>query len=158
MGRREKPLAEKLTRYVVEQTTGCWLWTGHVNPCTGYGHCWSGHDGKYRFYYAHRLVYETTVGKIPEKTFVLHSCDVPRCVNPDHLRLGTQTDNMADRRARGRENSLKGQDHPRAKLDPPAVRHIRLREMSSRKYASMYNVSQSAISAVQRGTKWQHVQ
>jgi len=75
---------------------GCWIWTGSrrgVAVKNGhYGGFWK--DGKSLL--AHRASYEFFVGPIPEGMFVLHKCDVPLCVNPAHLWLGTQTDNMRD--------------------------------------------------------------
>lgn len=89
----------------VEKTDGCWLWTGSTIQ-TGYGQLF--HHGKH--YPAHRLSYELHIGKIeghvpghPEREIcVLHRCDEPRCVKPEHLFLGNDADNMADMHAKGR--------------------------------------------------------
>src|SRR5262245_50376469 len=88
----------------VNKTDGCWLWTAQVNN-KGYG----------RFYYypktethrrswgiyAHRLSWMLANGEIPEGMNVLHRCDTPACVNPEHLFLGTQADNMHDCKIKG---------------------------------------------------------
>lgn len=83
----------------VDKTTGCWLWLGQVKK-----------DGlrygllkiKYKHAYAHRVAWELVNGSIPEGLEVLHHCDVPHCVRPTHLFLGTQEDNMHDMAAKGR--------------------------------------------------------
>ena len=81
---------------------GCWIWTGSrrgVEVKNGhYGGFWK--DGKSVL--AHRMSYELFVGPIPEGMFVLHKCDVPLCVKPEHLWLGTQAQNMQDAIRKGR--------------------------------------------------------
>jgi hypothetical protein len=81
----------------VAKGDGCWLWTASVFE-NGYGlfHC------DERNVKAHRFAYELCVGPIPEGLEVRHRCDVPRCVNPDHLEVGTHAENMADMVRRGR--------------------------------------------------------
>src|SRR5690348_7112088 len=88
----------------VEKTDGCWIWRGTMNG-VGYGVFWLP-MGKPRNansrVYAHRLSYEMHEGKIPDGMFICHRCDNPACVNPDHLFLGTQSDNMTDCSRKGR--------------------------------------------------------
>lgn len=88
-------------KYIPEPNSGCWLWIANANR-TGYG-CLS--DSKQRL--AHRISWEIHRGPIPEGLYVLHKCDVPICVNPEHLFLGTHQDNMDDmvRKGRGRWNT-----------------------------------------------------
>ena len=82
--------------YAVDEATGCWNWTRSLSN-KGYGYFRrDGHE------LAHRWSYGTFVGPIPPKMFVLHHCDNPRCVNPDHLFLGTNHDNILDMVAKGR--------------------------------------------------------
>jgi hypothetical protein len=81
----------------VDKTQSCWLWTGTINN-KGYGRLNIGRVG----FYVHRLSYQITNGVIEPGMVVLHHCDNPRCVNPDHLSLGTQADNLADMRSKGR--------------------------------------------------------
>lgn len=81
----------------VRKTATCWLWTGPVNRQTGYAQVsWTARYGRQRPVYVHRVAWELTNGPIPAGQSVLHRCDVPLCVNPDHLFLGTQAANMAD--------------------------------------------------------------
>ena len=77
--------------------TPCWLWQGWKNE-DGYGIV----RVNYRYVRAHRLFYEHFVGAIPEGLHLLHACDTPECVSPEHLRPGTQLENMADAVERGR--------------------------------------------------------
>ena len=89
-------------RKVAKHSSGCWLWYGARNG-NGYGVCGAGGLK----WLAHRVAWELSCGPIPEGgdyhgTCVLHRCDVPLCVNPDHLFLGTQADNMRDKAEKGR--------------------------------------------------------
>lgn len=76
---------------------GCWLWTGRLS-IAGYGQI----KDNYQTRHAHRVSYELNIGPVPPGLFVCHTCDVRACVNPDHLWLGTSTDNNRDREAKGR--------------------------------------------------------
>jgi hypothetical protein len=99
----------------------CWVWKKYKNN-KGYGK--SGLKGK--LIYAHRLSYLTFIGEIPNNLFVLHNCDNPACVNPKHLFLGTQEDNMKDMVNKNRQSRLKGEDHGRSKLVQKEVNEIRI--------------------------------
>jgi hypothetical protein len=76
----------------------CWEWLGTRNVRSGYGRFWDGRADSY----AHRKSYFLFYGEEPGELDVLHSCDNPGCVNPAHLRLGTDLDNAQDKRERGR--------------------------------------------------------
>lgn len=81
---------------------GCWIWTGAPDK-DGYGFLMvRPGDGKVSVVKAHRMAYEREYGPIPSGLCVLHRCDNPACVRPSHLFLGTQLDNLADMRAKGR--------------------------------------------------------
>jgi hypothetical protein len=80
-----------------EPTSGCWLWTGSVSP-KGYGGFGGGTYGKR----AHRVSWRLFRGTIPDGFDVCHKCDTPPCVNPDHLFVGTRSDNMYDCSRKGR--------------------------------------------------------
>lgn len=88
-------IAERLWSQI-ERTENCWLWHGPVRG--RYGHIYA--NGKNRA--AHRIAYGLTFGPIPDGLLVLHHCDNPVCVRPDHLFLGTARDNTLDMYAKGR--------------------------------------------------------
>lgn len=93
-----RPLADRFWEKVQRTEDGCWPWTGATYPF-GYGAIGRGHM---RVEAAHRVSWELHHGPIPAGLKVLHRCDNPPCVNPEHLFLGTQADNMRDKQLKGR--------------------------------------------------------
>lgn len=140
-----------------ESEGGCWLWQGAKAAVSGYGRITVGSrsDGTRRNVSTHRYSYEQYRGEIPDGMFVCHHCDNPSCVNPDHLFLGTPSDNMADKVTKGRQ--AKEEWHGMAKLNWRDVHDIRgrLREGARQvDLSKQFGVSQSQISAVKRGISW----
>lgn len=105
----------------VLKTESCWNWQATKVP-RGYGILGRGR-GSRKYIYAHRFSYQYHVGEIPEGISVLHKCDNPSCVNPKHLFLGTQLENMKDMRKKNR--GTVGVRHPNAILNPEIVCNIR---------------------------------
>ena len=107
----------------VNKTETCWNWTGPRDK-KGYG---LGIYNKGRQPRIHRQSYELNIGPIPQGLHVLHKCDNPSCVRPDHLFLGTNFDNIQDRNKKGRMNHAKGEQVSHCKLTPQQVLEIRTR-------------------------------
>lgn len=94
------PVHEKvMARVVVDDQSGCWVWQGGCG-FNGYARLRRGANGKP--VYCHRVMFEHHHGPVPEGHVVMHTCDNRRCVNPAHLRLGTQKDNVLDMYKKGR--------------------------------------------------------
>lgn len=127
----------------VNKTENCWLWMGYVDKI-GYG-IFSGEISSSK---AHRNSYDLFIGKIPTGKKVLHKCDVRNCVNPEHLFIGTQKDNVQDMLKKGRNRSISrpGDKNPMAKLNEKKV--IKMRQMkknnpdiSYKKMADFFGIS-----------------
>ncbi len=101
---------------------GCWKWIGCIGQ-DGYGKIRIGN----RHMRAHRVVWELTQGEILDGLCVCHRCDNPPCVNPAHLFLGTNIDNVRDREKKDRNNHVVGESHPQHKLTDVQVDEIRTR-------------------------------
>jgi len=135
-----------------EPNSGCWLWDGGVNAC-GYGIL-----GVFqRSTLAHRFSYQLHYGDIPAGLNVLHRCDVPCCVNPEHLFLGTQNDNVQDMERKARSYHPRGEAHGRAKLTESDVVAIRADTRASRAIAEDFGVSKLVIRHIKKRKLWSHV-
>lgn len=129
---------------------GCWLWTRAVSGF-GYGVV----QVERRKWQAHRLAYEAFVGPIGD-LLVLHKCDVPACVNPDHLFLGTPRENVSDMYRKGR--ALVGERGPKPRLTDEMVREILSSPESSRQLERRFPVTSGMIRRIRRGVSWKHCQ
>lgn len=136
--------------YVV-QASGCWEWVKKKFR-NGYGcFCYRG-----RYLLAHRVAYEAYYGEEPPDMIVMHSCDNPGCVNPQHLSLGTHADNARDKVSKGRCNPARGDRHPRYKLSDDDIKEIINRRNNGelcKDLAVEFGVSGKTISVVSRGVQ-----
>jgi hypothetical protein len=113
-------------------------------------------DGKK--YKAHRLAFELATGADPTGLLVCHHCDTPSCVNPDHLFLGTQADNLRDMTQKERHQF--GSQHHSALISDDDVLAIRDRRAKGEKglaLAAEFGLSQASISDIYHGRTWRHV-
>lgn len=139
-------------RSALNPETGCIEWTGCRNA-KGYGE-----TGIPTLRGAHRLAYKVHFGDFPRHLHILHHCDNPACVTPEHLFIGTNHDNVADKVAKGRASSLKGEAQGRAKLTDEIVRWIRGSNESLRSLSRKFGVSKFCIWQARKGRSWKHVQ
>ena len=142
-GRPRMPEADRFMEKVNKIENGCWLWTAHCMK-NGYGLFRT----PTRNELAHRVAYRLFNGVL-DKRDVMHSCDNPACVNPEHLSLGTRTENMQDAKRKLRMRS--GETHGRAKLTNAQVAWVKATGGVQQKIADFLGVSQGYISAIRSG-------
>lgn len=147
------PVSVRLARRTQIAESGCWLWIGTRDPKTGYGAL---RIGK-KMMKAHRVSWDLYNGPIPDGLKVLHQCDVPNCINPDHLFLGTQLDNVRDMIAKGRKSSHAGELNGRAKLTAEQAAEIKLATGSLHEIARRYGVGKSIVGYIRSGQNWKHL-
>lgn len=129
---------------------GCHLCTSH-KPHVGYPVAYR-HGRLVRL---SRLIFERTYGPIPRGISVCHACDNPLCINPEHLFLGTQADNVKDRDMKGRTS--KGSNHYKAKLTEKDVKMIRRSHRNGMELAKMFGLHHSTVYAIINHTSWKSV-
>lgn len=138
----------------VQKTNYCWIWEGYKSPA-GYGVVTIYGEQ----HQTHRLSWMFECGPIPKGMIIMHTCDNPSCVNPDHLKLGTQRDNMHDMWDKGRGNPghLCGEESPPSKLTDVDVIKIRLSNELIKVLAKKFGVSTSTVCDIQKGRIWKHL-
>jgi hypothetical protein len=129
--------------------SGCWIWQRDKDG-RGYGRIMVGGIR----HKAHRLSFESFKGPIAHGMHICHTCDIPSCVNPDHLFAGTAKDNVQDCKQKGRLNRAKGERNGRAKLSAPQVELIRQSKERNAALARQFGVSNVLIGLVKRGLCW----
>jgi hypothetical protein len=151
-------LAAFLSR-IEKRGDGCWIHKGATDKW-GYTHL--GVEGKR--VQAHRYAYEVYIGPIPAGKLIMHTCDVPACVNPDHLRIGTDAENVADMYAKDRDQS-RGDRNLHAKLTEAQAKAILALKDSgyfkrgvARALAEEHGVGIGTIHAIWRRHTWKHIQ
>lgn len=150
----------------------CWLWTSAIGD-DGYG-LFGVYRAEHRRMFgatrtmrAHRLAWMLTNGPIPAGMLICHRCDVPLCVNPAHLFLGTPSDNMRDMHGKGRnwqrlkpQRIVRGDRKPNARLSSESVRVLREMRARGDSYATIartLGVGRTTVEQVVRGLTWRHV-
>lgn len=152
-GRYESATDRLMTRSIPEPNSGCWLWLGEVNN-KGYGML-SRKESVARILnlpsperLAHRISYITFVGPVLDRLKVLHRCDVRCCVNPEHLFVGTQRDNMKDCAEKGRYVIKRGAERPNATFTVEDIHFLRspaATAFSDIELAARYNTDRVSV-------------
>ena len=142
----------------INEATQCWEWTGSKNA-KGYGKLWF--SPLQRVASAHRVSYSIRVGEIPDGLHVLHKCDNPGCVNPAHLFLGTNQDNMDDMVRKGRHADFRGSNGGNAKLNEASAMKILTRVRSGESLGSLadeFGVSKRTVLFIKQRITWKNIE
>lgn len=151
---KHKPRRVPTIEFRVDENN-CFIVTSHTPLNTGY-FLFHLRDGVRKS--MHRLVYEECFGEIPDGLVVRHKCDVRGCINPEHLELGTQADNVMDTVKRNR--TLRGVDSPTSKLSEETVRKIKTMLAAGIRNIDIsreLNVNPSTICNIKHGGAWKHI-
>ena len=157
-----------MTRVRKDPETGCWIWTGQKDSSKHgkkgnrrYGRFRTQTNKKIKNWRAHRWAAKHLGGMDIENKLVCHECDVPLCVNPEHLFIGTHWENMQDMASKGRRKGIcNGSSHGRAKLterDIPVIRDLLAQGEMLKTVAERFGVAPETIGDIKHGRHWVHI-
>jgi hypothetical protein len=139
--------------YIPEPNSGCWLWIASARNESGYG----SFSVNGRNELAHRVSWMIHKGPIPDGLQALHRCDNRWCVNPEHLFLGTNADNVADKESKGRGGQPVGSRHWSAKLRDADVVKIRADKRSAYVIGPEFGLNPATVNRIRSRQTWRHV-
>jgi len=142
----------RILRNTSIRESGCWEWGG-AKSMKGYGRI----QFEGRHWATHRLVAHIKIADVSEDAVVCHRCDNPCCLNPDHLFIGTQKQNVDDRDQKGRRNQARGERQGSAKLTAEEVLAIRLDPRKPRVVAEAFGISHAHVGNIKANRAWKHV-
>ena len=148
-------LVERFNEKYRKDESGCWIW---MASCAGKGYGQIKLPGERRQIYAHRLSYLIHKGPLPEGKHICHTCDNPRCVNPDHLFVGTSQDNHDDMKNKGRHTY--GEKSATAKSTTKDVLQMKAMiaaGVPQTKIAALFGLHQTTVSKINRAERWKHL-
>lgn len=155
--KNQGPVEERFWRFV-EKSDGCWLWIGNKSKA-GYGRISVG-TKSLGYVQSHRLSWEIHNKKsIPNGLVVMHKCDNPSCVNPDHLSVGTYKENTQDMISKGRKRTVApvGEANGKSLLTAEQAKEIKESTLSMAALARKFGVSPSCVRGVKIGRTWKHL-
>ena len=161
LARVKIPIEQRFSKFTIK-TDRCWNWTGKRNR-RSYGCISISTDGQKRTVIASRLAWELYCGPIPQGLFVCHHCDNPACVNPAHLFIGTQKDNLQDASRKGRLKNLphaKGMQTANAVLKDSDIIEIRSKAAAGvlrTDLARKFHVYRQTIYRIVNRSTWKHI-
>ena len=146
-------------RVEIKGSDDCWPWQNSIQA-NGYG----GLSYRGKMYRAHRLAWILKNGKIPKHNSahgicVCHTCDNKRCCNPNHLFLGTHTENMMDKVAKGRQHRMTGSNNPISKLTESDVSVIKsmIGTITYEQIGNLFGITRGTVWKIKSGLSWSHV-
>lgn len=156
----KKEIARFESKVVKVGETGCWEWIGPMFKDSGYGmFCMSGR--KRKTWAAHRISWMMNSGQeIPQGMLVCHRCDNRKCVNPEHLFIGTHKENNVDTQVKGRGNHPTGDRCTWSKVTEDQVKEILMSPYgkgANGDFAKRFGITQSQVSHIRSGKRWTHV-
>jgi hypothetical protein len=155
---KKKSVEDRFLQKVLKNANDCWIWQASTRKA-GSGFIY----GQFSFNgypeWAHRASYLIFKGEIPTGLQVCHKCDVTMCVNPDHLFLGTQRDNMQDMLTKERDAQVGERNHSAILTNENVIlaRKLSKEGLSHPKIASLFNVSRWTITEAVIGNTWKHI-
>ena len=141
-----------LSKVLIAPFQECWTWLGGLSG--GYGHFWNGS----KRIMAHRFSYEKYVRKLIDGEQALHHCDNRSCVNPNHLFVGTNLDNVRDKVKKGRQT--RGEKSNRGTLkatDIPTIRYMKAQGYTNAMVSEIFKISSGTVSKIANKQIWKHI-
>lgn len=148
-----KPVEERLFGNINITAVGCWEWNGNKRP-DGYGTIYS---YVHKMMRAHRMSWLVVNGEIPKDMDVLHKCDNPPCINPDHLWIGTDADKVRDMDKKGRHSKGEQNHHKLSGKQVVAILDMLKNGLRQSECGKRFNVHRSNILKIKRGLTWKHI-
>lgn len=142
----------RLLRGVDIKPCGCWEWQG-AKSIQGYGQI----EFENKTWRTHRLMAHIKVADVLDTSIVCHRCDNPCCINPEHIWVGTQKQNVDDRDKKGRRNQARGARQGSAKLTEELVKQIRLDPRRHQIIAADYGITRAHVGNLKANRAWKHV-